>query len=307
VPQSVWVSGEALIDLLPGQSVNSLRAIVGGGPANTAIALAKLGVPVKFVSGLSKDRFGKQIATEFNNYGVELDLAVWSDLPTCLAVVSLDDQGRADYHFHIKDTATFDFDQTLLPESSPGAPNILYVGTLATLIEPGATKLMDWARRVSEHALVVFDPNIRVSVLSDRKAYLASVERWIEIANVVKVSDDDLKFLFPAEDPITVAKAWISTSCPLVVVTRGENGLVAVTANEVIEVPASKTIIVDSVGAGDTVGAIIVEALTRNSLKDLHGQTLRTVMQRAAKAAAITCSRAGSQPPTAAELDKETI
>lgn len=307
MPRSVWVSGEALIDLLPDRTPNTLRAIVGGGPANTAIALAKLGVPVKFVGGLSNDRFGKQISEQLINCGVELDMAIWSELPTSLAIVSLDGQGRAEYHFHLKGTATFDFDPSGLPDPALNPPCVLYVGTLATLVEPGATYLLDWAKRVARHAALVFDPNIRSSVLVDRKAYGASVQRWIDIANVVKVSEDDLRFLFPDRNSIACAQEWLSPTRPLVIVTRGENGLVGVTENEIIEVPAAKTSLVDSVGAGDTVGAIVVEALTKYELGDLHGQLLRETLERAAKAAAITCSRAGSQPPTSAELDKEQL
>lgn len=299
----VWVSGEALIDLLPGEKSDTLRAIVGGGPANTALALARLGIPVKFVSGLSHDRFGQQISKQFLANGVELDLAIWSDLPTCLAIVSLDGQGGATYHFHIKGTATFDFDPALLPEPAPAPPSVLHVGTLATLVEPGASHLLDWAKQVSLHSPVVFDPNIRPSVLSDRTAYESSVQRWIGIANVVKVSEDDLRFLYPDHDFIASARGWLAPSRPLVVVTRGEVGIVGVTANQIVEVPGVRTTVVDTVGAGDTVGAVIVEALTKYKVGDLQGELLRATLQRAAKAAAITCGRAGSQPPSAAELD----
>jgi fructokinase len=303
VPRPVWVSGEALIDLLPGETPDTLRAIAGGGPANTALALAKLGVPVEFVSGLSHDRFGQQISKQFLANGVGLELAIWSDLPTCLAVVSLDDQGGATYHFHIQGTATFDFDSSLLPDPALAAPSVLHVGTLATIVEPGATRLLDWAKRVAVHAPVVFDPNIRSSVLSDRIAYRSAVQRWVEIANVVKVSEDDLSFLYPDLDLITSARSWLAPSRPLIVVTRGEDGLRGVTANEIIEVLGVRVNVVDSVGAGDTVGAVIVEALTKHSVHDLHGEILRATLMRAAKAAAITCSRAGCQPPSAAELD----
>ncbi len=304
MPRLVWVSGEALIDLLPGGTPDTLRAIVGGGPANTAIALAKLDIPVKFVGGLSHDRFGQQISQQFATSGIGLDLAIWSDLPTCLAIVSLDEQGKAAYHFHIKGTATFDFDSSLLPDPALAPPSVLHVGTLATLIQPGANHLLDWAKRVAVHAPVVYDPNVRSSVLSDGTAYGIAVQQWVEIANVVKVSDDDLRFLFPGRDLIASAREWLSPSRPLVVVTRGEDGLVGVTANEIVEVPAIQTIVVDSVGAGDTVGAVIVEALTKYKVADLHGGLLRETLKRAAKAASITCSRVGCNPPGLAELDE---
>lgn len=305
MPQPIWVSGEALIDLLPGDASDSLRAIVGGGPANSAIALGRLGVPVKFVGGLSRDHFGKQISAQFAVSGVDLDLAVWSDLPTCLAVVSIDDTGKATYYFHTKGTATFDFDTSLLPDPVLAPPSALYVGTLATVIEPGAGKLLEWSKRVAEHAPVVFDPNIRTSILSDRVAYRSAVQPWAEIASVIKVSDDDLHFLFPDQDVIDSARNWLSPSCPLVVITRGENGLFGVTEDAIVEVPAVKTKVVDSVGAGDTIGAVIVEALMKYKVSELRDKLLREVLARAAKAAAITCSRAGCNPPSAAEIDEE--
>ena len=299
----VWVSGEALIDLLPGEDSDTLRAIVGGGPANTALALARLDIPVKFVSGLSHDRFGQQISEQFLANGVGLDLAIWSDLPTCLAIVSLDEQGGATYHFHIKGTATFDFNSALLPNPALAPPSVLHVGTLATLVEPGASRLLEWATRVAVHAPVVFDPNIRPSILSDRALYASSVERWIDIANVVKVSEDDLRFLFPDRDFVTSARSWLAPSRPLVVVTRGVDGIVGVTSDEIVEVPGVRVTVVDTVGAGDTVGAVIVEALTLNNVMDLKGELLGTILRRAAKAAAITCSRQGCQPPSSDELD----
>ena len=299
----VWVSGEALIDLLPGEDSDTLRAIVGGGPANTALALARLDIPVKFVSGLSHDRFGQQISEQFLANGVGLDLAIWSDLPTCLAIVSLDEQGGATYHFHIKGTATFDFNSALLPNPALAPPSVLHVGTLATLVEPGASRLLEWATRVAVHAPVVFDPNIRPSILSDRALYASSVERWIDIANVVKVSEDDLRFLFPDRDFVTSARSWLAPSRPLVVVTRGVDGIVGVTSDEIVEVPGVRVTVVDTVGAGDTVGAVIVEALTINNVMDLKGELLGTILRRAAKAAAITCSRQGCQPPSSDELD----
>lgn len=302
MPQPVWVSGEALIDLLPGETSEAFRASVGGGPANAAIALAKLGIPVKFVSGLSRDHFGRQISEQLAMSGVGLELAILSDLPTCLAMVSLDDQGEATYDFRLEGTATFDFDASLLPDPSLSPPSVLYVGTLATLVEPGASHLIDWAKRVSGYAQVVFDPNIRSSVLSDHIAYGFAVRRWIEIANVVKVSDDDLRFLFPGRDLIASARDWISLSRPLVVITRGEDGLLGVTASEIVEVPAASTTVADSVGAGDTVGAVIVEALTKHEVSDLRGPLLEQILARAAEAASITCSRTGCNPPSAAEL-----
>jgi len=170
------------------------------------------------------------------------------------------------------------------------------------MIEPGASALYDWAMSVAELTPIVFDPNIRPSVQPDRDLYEAAVEKWAALSAVIKVSDDDLAWLFPGQSIGDVANRWISDGVFLVVVTRGANGLVGYTADGRVEVPGVKVDVVDTVGAGDTVGAIVVEAMLAHGLVELRGDLLRSVLTRAAAAAAITCSRKGAQPPYKHEL-----
>lgn len=297
---SIWVCGEVLIDLLPGNPER--LAVVGGGPANTAKALARLGHDVEFIDGISTDAYGKSARAELLRDGVGLNLALTSDLPTCTATVSLSADGSASYEFLINGTATFAFDSSWLPDPERYKPEVLQIGTLVTIIEPGATVLYDWAVKVSEFAPIVFDPNIRPSVMPDLIKYCDEVEKWLKISSVVKFSEDDLSALYPNEDPISIAKACLERGVQLVVITRGANGLVGITADGVVEVPGIKVAVVDTVGAGDTVGAIIVEAVIQIGILNLTGSKLGEVLHRAAVAAAITCSRAGAQPPRAFEL-----
>ena len=297
---SIWVCGEVLIDLLPGNPER--LAVVGGGPANTAKALARLGHEVEFIDGISTDAYGKSARAELLRDGVGLDLALTSDLPTCTATVSLIADGSASYEFLINGTATFAFDNSWLPDPERYKPEVLQIGTLVTIIEPGASVLYDWAVKVSEFAPIVFDPNIRPSVMPDLFKYRNEVEKWLKISSVVKFSEDDISALYPNEDPIVIAKACLEKGVQLVVITRGANGLVGVTVDGVVEVPGIKIAVVDTVGAGDTVGAIIVEAIIQIGILNLSGSKLREVLHRAAVAAAITCSRAGAQPPRAFEL-----
>ena len=297
---SIWVCGEVLIDLLPGPS--ETIAVVGGGPANTAKALSRLGHKVEFIDGISTDDYGKSARAELTRDGVGLNHALSSDLPTCTATVSLSEDGSASYEFLINGTATFAFDNSWLPDLEQYKPEVLQIGTLVTIIEPGATILYDWAVKVGEFAPIVFDPNIRVSVMPDLIKYRDEVEKWIKISSVVKFSEDDIAALYPNEDPIGIAKICLEKGVQLVVITRGANGLVGVTADGIVEVPGIKVDVVDTVGAGDTVGAIIVEALAQSGILNLTGLKLREVLHRAAVAAAITCSRAGAQPPRAFEL-----
>jgi len=297
---SIWVCGEVLIDLLPG-TPNRL-AIVGGGPANTAKALSRLGHTVQFIDGISTDKYGQSARAELIHDGVSLDLSLNSDLPTCTATVSLSDDGSASYQFLIDGTATFAFDNSWLPDPERLKPEVLQIGTLVTIVEPGASVLYDWALKVGEFAPIVFDPNIRPSVMADLVKYRNEVEKWIKISSVVKFSEDDITALYPNEDPIEIAKICLEKGVQLVVITLGADGLVGVTADGVVEVPGVKVSVVDTVGAGDTVGAIIVEAVVQRGILNLTGPNLKEVLHRAAVAAAITCSRAGAQPPRAFEL-----
>ena len=293
---SIWVCGEVLIDILP------TGPVVGGGPANTAKALARLGYEVDFIDGISTDDFGVSARKELSRDGVGLGLSLTSDKPTCTATVTLDSKGSASYEFLIDGTATFDFNSSWLPDPERLKPSVLHIGTLVTIIEPGASALFDWAVKVGEFAPIVFDPNIRPSVMSDRDKYAAAVEKWVSISSVVKVSDDDIKWLYPDESLDGVAHRWIEAGVSCVVITRGAKGLIGFTASGMEEVDGVKVDVVDTVGAGDTVGAIVVEGVIKHSVHGLQGQVLNALLHKAAIAAGITCSRAGAQPPRAHEL-----
>jgi fructokinase len=258
----VWVAGEALIDLLPrdGASV----AVVGGGAANTAKALANLEIEVSWIGGISNDEYGNLIKQELES--VDLSLANYSTLPTALAKVTLDRSGSASYEFLLDGTATFDFDLNWLPQGLK-------------------TK-------------VVFDPNVRPSVLSDKSRYRMAFENWAKISSIVKMSNEDLEWL-----GYSTANQILELGPELLVVTNGAEGMTGYTASGSVSVPGVKVQVVDTVGAGDTVGAVIVEGLLENGITSLVGEKLFEVLSRAAKAAAITCLRVGANPPKRAELE----
>ena len=295
----VWVCGEVLVDLLPSSDGGERVAVIGGGPANTAKALARLGHHVEFIDGISTDHYGKSAQEELRKDGVGLSLSKISDKPTCQAIISLDENGSARYEFLIEETATFDFSRSWLPE---GFPSVLHIGTLATVIEPGASELFEWAKKISERVPIVFDPNVRPAVLSDSSKYRRVVEKWAGISNVVKVSEDDIAWLYPTKSEEDVAREWLALGADLVVVTRGADGMVGITKSDVISVPGVAVSVIDTVGAGDTVGAIIVEGVVKYGVSGLTGERLKSVLQRAAKAASITVARQGAQPPFSHEL-----
>jgi fructokinase len=297
----VWVVGEVLIDLIPEGA--DRKPIVGGGPANTAKALSKLGINTQFIDGISTDRYGQMAKNKLVTAGVQLDYVKYSDKPTCLAIVSLSESGSATYEFVIENTATFDFTLDWLPKPQTDRPSLLHIGTVATAIEPGASVLFEWAQSVVKVAPIVFDPNIRPAVISDRKQYVARVERWAAISSAVKVSDEDIKWLYPSFDVEQVVNNWLKKGPSLIVVTYGNKGLVGYRKDEMVSVEAVKVKVADTVGAGDTVGAILVEAIVKDGLDNLTGVRLETMLKRAAKAAAITVSRVGANPPTSEELE----
>lgn len=296
----VWVCGEVLIDLIPDGTER--KAVVGGGPANTAKALAKLGIATQFIDGISSDQYGQMALKELHQDGVLLDYVKFSDKPTCLAIVSLSQSGGATYEFVIDGTATFDFAHSWLPDPFELKPSLLHIGTLVTAIEPAASVLHEWASKVAEVAPVVFDPNIRPAVLDNRDLYVAAVEKWVAISSAIKVSDDDLHWLYPDQSIESVVKRWLSDGVALVVVTFGANGLTGFSSDGKVEVGVVKVDVVDTVGAGDTVGAVLVEAIIEKGLANLTGENLKATLVRAAKAAAITCSRSGAKPPSKLEI-----
>jgi fructokinase len=297
----VWVAGEVLIDLIPEGA--DRKPVIGGGPANTAKALAKLGIDTQFIAGISNDNYGQMAKDELVTACVKLDYVKYSDKPTCLAIVSLSESGSATYEFAIKNTATFDFTSEWLPNPQTDRPSLLHVGTLATVIELGASALFEWVQSVVKVAPVVFDPNIRPAVIGDRAQYVAKVERWVAISSAIKVSDEDLKWLYPSLEIEQVVNNWHEKGPSLIVVTHGAEGLTGCRKSEQVKVDSIRVEVADTVGAGDTVGAVLVEAIVKDGLDSLTGQKLETMLKRAAKAAAITVSRVGANPPASVELE----
>jgi fructokinase len=301
-----WVVGEVLVDLIPAtdgdESIGNqrYRAIIGGGGANTVRALARLGKRCEFIGGLSSDRFGHMAWMELERDGVGLDLSAESDRPTAKAIVALDDDGVATYSFEVEGSATFSFDSTWLPED---APDLLHIGSLATVVSPGSEALKKWVRdRHRAGTLVVFDPNVRPAFLSDMDQYREIVEEWIALTDLVKASEEEIAWLYPESDQESVASRWMKLGTELIVITRGSRGMVALRSDESIGVEGVEIDLVDTVGAGDTVGAVLVEALMDSGIEALRGERLEEVLRRAALAAAITCSREGANPPSRDEL-----
>ena len=289
----IVVTGEALVDLVPAGD-GTLSPYPGGGPFTTARALGRLGRPVAFAGRLSTDRFGDRMAAMLAADGVALDATERTDEPTTLALAEVDAAGVARYRFYTAGTAAAG-----LAAVAAGEPAVLHAGTLGLVLEPMATAVEALVARLAGRALVMIDPNVRPAAIADEPAYRARLDRVLAHADVVKVSDEDLAWLAPGETLLDRGPA-------VALVTRGGDGATVHGAFGSLEVDVPRVAVADTIGAGDTFSAGWLawwteRRLGRGALGDRDAVAAATAF--ACRAAAITCSRAGADPPWRAELD----
>jgi len=304
------VCGEALMDVYMGASTPTgmtLDARIGGSPLNVAQGLARLARPAAFLTGLSTDALGERLLASLKAEGVDTSLILRNDAPSTLSVVSVDASGVPRYAFHGNGAADRQITHDTMPALPPAA-RVLQFGSYALVVEPVGSALRALAARERERRLVAYDPNVRLNVEPDLSHWRAVVEQMVSIAHLVKVSDEDLGLLFPAETPEQVAARWLSQGASLVAVTRGRHGASAWTRGANADVPSPETTVIDTVGAGDTFQAAMLtwldehDALTPEAVGALDAPSLDAMLRFAARAAAITCSRRGADMPRRAEL-----
>lgn len=302
------VCGEALIDLIHDES-NTWKAHQGGGPFNTAIALAKLGESVAFLGRLSGDSWGRSLENALLAAGVLPERIVPAAEPTSLAVVEVSDNGKADYTFYLSDTSNFAWRTNELP-ASLNDYHLLHIGTLALVIEPSNEILLEWVKRCQDESLIMIDLNARPSVISDSSNYLALIKPWLSIADVVKASDDDLKFLYPDLTwQAAVAEIFSQSHVSLFAITVGAAGAHLVTKEVSVSAAAPKVPVIDTVGAGDTFSAGLISKLAasnlieKNQLQNASTSQLQSALEFAVAAAALSCTKPGAQSPTRAEVE----
>ena len=295
----VVVCGEALVDLVPVGDLLDPR--LGGGPLNVSVALGRLGATASFCSRVSTDAFGARVLARLRHSGVDTAMVTRGCEPTPLAVVTLGSDGAADYSFYVDGTA-----DRLLTEvpALPDDTAVASFGTLSLVLEPGASAYAAALHRAHDAGvLTVLDPNIRAQLVPDADAYRARYRSWLADVDVLKVSDDDLAWL--GGTPADALAAGVGA----VVLTRGGEGLVVHTAAGEVDVAAPPASVVDTIGAGDTVHAVLCEQLaargarSRADLLAWDADTWTAVLDRAARAAAITVSRPGADVPWVGELD----
>ncbi|AUG78038.1 fructokinase [Kitasatospora sp. MMS16-BH015] len=302
------VIGESVADIVrrPGEPEVTYP---GGSPANVAYGLARLGRATALLTELGQDPGGRLIAGHLAGGGVEVLAAGGPGQRTSSAVVTLDGAGKPAYQLDVH--WTLDAAQ-LPPRLGELRPSHVHVGSVAALLAPGGERARALAERLAGGASVSYDPNVRPALLGEPAAAVSAVERWVALAGVVKASDEDVAWLYPGRSLGEVAGRWLESGVGLVLLTRGAEGAEGHTRGGArAEVPAAPAEVADTVGAGDAFMAATLDALAtrgllgplaRPALAALTEADLTAVLGHAARAAALTVSRPGANPPNRAEL-----
>ena len=304
----IVVGGEALVDLVDDRG--SRRAVAGGGPYNTAVALGRLDVAVSFLGALSRDSYGHILAQLLADAGVDESLVRWSDLPTPQATVHREDGGRNSYTFLLAETAFTDVTPELLPQL-PDDVWAIHVGTLALAVDPPAGAYEALLDRETGRRRIILDPNVRPAIFGDAAVYRHRFERLARLADVVKLSDDDAAWIYPEVPFAEVPELILGFGPRLVALTCGANGAVARSRLAAVEVPGMPVKVADTVGAGDSFGAALVAALIDeralgpDAQREPDEEVLRRAVTYAVAASAVTCTRTGAVPPSRSEVDAQ--
>ncbi|MER8187824.1 carbohydrate kinase [Kitasatospora sp. NPDC094015] len=285
----------------------ALRVHPGGGPANTAVALARLGTPTRFLGRLSGDVFGRLFRAHLAESGVDLDGCVSAAEPSTLAVADLDEQGRAGYSFHAEGAADWQWTAGELAAEPAGSPACVHSGSLALVRAPGGSVVEEFLARSAARATVSIDPNVR-PLLVPPAAYRERLERWCELADLLRLSDDDLAHLLPGATPEQACDRWHAAGVRLVVITLGAAGALVSLDGQRVTVAAEPVTVADTVGAGDAFTAGLLhhldgQGLLGGRLDALGLDQAAEAARFAARVAALTCSVPGANPPRANLLD----
>ncbi len=298
----VLVVGEALTDVVTTADGNH-REHPGGSPANVAVTLGRLGHRPRFATSIGHDDRGRRIRDWLEESGVELEPGSEGSGPTSVAASRLSPDGAADYEFAL-DWAPD------LPRA--GTASLVHVGSIATQLEPGAGDVLRLVEEARATATVTYDPNLRPSICPDRVAVRRRVERLVQLADVVKASDEDVAWLYPGEDFRAILRSWADDGPAVVVGTRGAQGAVLLARGLELDVPGRTVDVVDTIGAGDAfMGGLVHGVLTagldgadrRERLRAARAGVLEEIVMLAVDVAAATVARPGANPPWLADLD----
>lgn len=307
--QTIWVAGEALIDFVPVDTAlgAGFAPHCGGSTYNAAKACARLGAEVQFISPLSTDLFGQRLAQDLTKFGVGIGFAARVPDPTTLAFVEFHG-ADARYAFFNHGSATQMTDLSGFAGTiKPG--DIVHVGSISLIDLPGADNIAFFASAQPRDVLVSLDPNVRPGMIRDADTWRDRMTKILKRADIIKLSIEDLAFLFPDLPPEAFSTRCLKGGCALVVVTFGESGAHIATQSASARVPAFPGPVRDTVGAGDTVTGAILSNLTARSirrpdqLQDLSETALADIGHRAMAAAWLNCQHSGCHPPTLRDID----
>ncbi|MBN0047572.1 carbohydrate kinase [Streptomyces actuosus] len=304
-PHRITVLGECVADAFPeaASPVNelALRVLPGGGPANTAVALARLGTPARFLARLSGDVFGRLFRAHLEASGVDLSYAVTADEPSTLAVAELDVTGQATFSFHSQNTADWQWTPEELAGVDLSGTACLHSGSLALVREPGGTVVEEFLAAAAPQTTISIDPNVRPQLVHP-DVYRGRLTRWCGLADILRLSEDDLGLLLPGTPIEQACDTWHAAGARLVVITLGAEGALASLDGERLRIPAVTAQVVDTVAAGDSFTAGLLHHLDARGL--LGGRLARLGLADVAEAcrfgarvSALTCSVAGPNPP----------
>lgn len=302
----IVVCGEALIDMVSSGD-GAQRPTPGGGPFNTARALARLGVPTAFLGHFSQDQWGRLLADQLAADGASLALASFGPEPTTMAVARVGRDGLAEYEFSIDGTSAPNLTREMIPATLPLEVKALHLGTLGLLLEPIASSLTELVRRANRKPLVMVDPNIRPALIADPRDR-TRLQWFISQSTVVKASAEDLAWLYPEIDYVAAAERILSAGVRLVLVTLGAAGAYGATREAQLSVPAVPVDVVDTIGAGDAFGAAALAWLDDRDCLDPHlslpDKELQSLLEFSSLAASLTCTRSGAEPPWRSEMQE---
>ena len=298
----ILVVGEALVDIVERRD-GSRAEHPGGSPANVALGLSRLGRHAVLLTRIGSDPRGTVIREHLQASGVELLPGSVTEAVTSTATALIDEAGVASY--------LFDLDWALPAGIDLGSADALHTGSIAAFLAPGGDAVIELVDRAAGQVTVSYDPNARPRLMGDPEQARVRVEHLVSRSDLVKVSDEDLAWLAPGEPVADVAASWLALGPAVVVVTLGGAGSLALCAAGRVQVPAPAVAVVDTVGAGDSfmsglldhlAGAGLLGAARRPALRAITTADVEAMLRHAARIAAITCSRAGANPPTRAEL-----
>ena len=302
--------GEALYDLFPSSETDSgflFDARIGGSPFNVAIGLARLGRGAALLTGISSDPLGRRLEQTLKDAGVDTSCVVSKPNQTTLALVGLGPDGVPQYSFYGHDAADCSVGESDLPDL-PGSVAAMHFGSYSLVVEPTGSSLLRLARRHHDGKLISFDPNPRLNVEPDVERWRRRTEAFAEIADLIKLSDEDMEVLFPGEEFDSAISRWSARGARLIVVTRGGNGALVSHRGEVFEEPGRPVEVVDTVGAGDSFQAALLCGLdelgkaTKAGLSEVSLDECRRIVDFAMAAAAMTCARRGADLPRRSDL-----